>query len=67
MIAAIRVACTQALARANVVGRALLSTVLEALSAALEAFIQGAALITPMIIIVPPKLPGSMRLEDTIT
>jgi hypothetical protein len=66
MIAAIRVACTQALARASVVGRALLSTVLDALSAALEAVIQAGTLITPIIIIVPPKLPGSMRLEDTM-
>lgn len=66
MIAAVRVACTQALARASVVGRALLSTVLEALSVALEAVIQGATLVTPVIIIVPPKLPGSMRLEDTM-
>jgi hypothetical protein len=62
MIAAIRAACTQTLARAGVMGRALLSTVLEALGAALEAV----TLITPMIIIVPPKLPGSMGLDDTM-
>lgn len=66
MIAAIRVACTQALARAGVVGRALLSTVLEALGTALETVIQAGSLITPVIIVVPPKLPGSMRLEDTM-
>jgi hypothetical protein len=65
VIAAIRVACTQALARASAVGRALLSTVLEPLGAALETVIEGATLVTPIIIIAPPKLPGSMRLDDT--
>jgi hypothetical protein len=66
MITAIRVACTQALARASGAGRALLSTVLDALSATLETVIQAGTFITPIIIIVPPKLPGSMRLDDTM-